>query len=35
LFTAQLALALNGRDRELVLSRLVELLATRVVESNL
>ena len=34
LFTAQLALALNGRDRELVLSRLLELLATRVVESN-
>ncbi|MBN1922758.1 MAG: UTP--glucose-1-phosphate uridylyltransferase [Anaerolineae bacterium] len=34
LFTAQLALALNGRDRELVLTRLLELLATRAVESN-
>lgn len=34
LFTAQLALALNGKDRELVLSRLLELLATRALESN-
>lgn len=34
LFTAQLALALNGKDRELVLARLLELLATRTVESN-
>jgi UTP--glucose-1-phosphate uridylyltransferase len=29
LLTAQLALALNGRDRDLVLTRLVELLATQ------
>lgn len=32
LFTAQLALALSGKERELVLTRLLELLATRALE---
>lgn len=34
LFTAQLALALNGKDRPLVLTRLLELLATRALEPD-
>jgi UTP--glucose-1-phosphate uridylyltransferase len=32
LLTAQMALALTGRDREQVLANLLELLATRVME---